>query len=118
MMSATAATTPITMPAIAPPDKPTEELLLVVLVVLAAVASDGELAGVDEETDVDDGEVVDADVDVEVGVAVEVEAIVEVSAFEIIIFSGMISKAKNVLLAFFLQEVHEYPPMESQVASR
>lgn len=105
-MIATAATTPITIPAIAPPDKPAEGSLFVVP---ATAALDGELVGVTEETETEDVEVVDVDVDVDADVedAVEVEAIVEVSPFERIIFSGIMSNAMNVLLAFLRHTVHE-----------
>lgn len=107
-MIATAATTPITIPAIAPPDKPAEGSLFVVP---ATAALDGELVGVTEETETEDVEVVDVDVDVDVDAdvedAVEVEAIVEVSPFERIRFSGIMSNAMNVLLAFLRHTVHE-----------
>lgn len=105
-MIATAATTPITIPAIAPPDKPAEGSLFVVP---ATAALDGELVGVTEETETEDVEVVDVDVDVDADVedAVEVEAIVEVSPFERIRFSGIMSNAMNVLLAFLRHTVHE-----------
>lgn len=86
-MMATAATTPITTPAIAPPDIP--ELLLALLALPAVAASDDVWVEVGEDVGVDE--------DVE---AVEVDAIVEVFSLEMITFSALTSNAANVRLAF------------------
>jgi hypothetical protein len=103
------ATTPITIPAIAPPERP-EEVSLV-----AASLGVGVKVGVlvaDSETDAD----VDVEVDAEVDAAVEEEgsAVVLVETAGL---SGAMSTPKKEALAFFLQEVHEYPARELHSSS-
>lgn len=107
---ATAATTPITMPAMAPPEIEEDEPLL-------AAAESVDVAvevGVD---DVDVEKVVDVEVELEaeleedvVGVGVEVEA-EEESASE------YIWTPWNVVLAFLFQALQERPPLSLHVSS-
>lgn len=115
-MMATAAMTPTTMPAIAPPEsdgleeEPLLELPAEAVVDSVGVAvADADVEDTDEDVDVDD---VVADVEVDVEATVEVWCLASMSR------SNRTSKASKGSLAFFLHIAHPYPALEMQLVSR
>lgn len=118
---ATAATTPTTTPAIAPPDSDGLEEPLLTLpaetadsVGVVVADADVEEADEDEELDVD----VDVDVDVVAEVDVDVKSSVEPWCLASMSLSSRTSKAEKDSLAFFLHTPHEYPALEAHLVSR
>lgn len=119
----TAATTPITIPAIAPPesDGPEDELLIALSVETAVDSVGVAVAVADavvEDNDDDEDEDVDMAVDVVADVDVDVKASVEVWRLASISLSSRTSKAAKASLAFFLHIPHEYPALETHSVSR
>lgn len=112
-MMATPPKTPITMPAIAPPEREDEEPLpaapgfVDVDVEVAVGVDDVDVEVVDVEVEVD----VELEADV-VGVGVEVETDVEEESGSEYIWTPW-----NVVLAFLLQALQERPPLSVHVAS-
>lgn len=118
---ATAATTPTTTPAIAPPDSEGLDEPLLTLPTETAdsvgvVVADADVEDTDEDEDEDSD--VDVDVDVVADVDVDVKASVEVWCLASISRSSRTSKAAKASLAFFLHALHEYPALESHLVSR
>lgn len=122
MIMVIAATIPMTIPAIEPPDSDgLEEDPLLTLPAETAdsvgvVVADVDVEGKDEDEDLD----VDVDVDVDVvsDVEVDAKASVEVWCLASISLSTRTSKAAKGSLAFFLHTPHEYPALEAHLVSR
>ena len=114
---AIAAKTPITIPAIAPPESVGLEEPLLPLTAEAVLDSVGVVDATATDEDKDKDEDVALGIDDELDVDVDSKA-VEVLCLASISLSGRTSKAKNCSLAFFLQIPHEYPALESHAMSR